>query len=479
MKNNQVQYTVSEEDRNRFLYYDAPLPFQSLDKDAKLVDVNPAWLKLMGYSYEEVIGKDLTFFLEPSTRDLFTLEFKKIKSSNTFPLINYHLITKQRERLLVECRGNIIFDSENKFKHTFCILIDKTEIILSENALKENLEYSKLLFDHSPDGLFLSDLKGVFIDGNSAAEKIIGYKKAELLGKSFLKINLMPLHQIPKAIKQIRDLVAKKHSGPNELILKRKDGKQIVIEAHAHLVKIKGENYILGSVRDITARKKAEEELKITNKKLVALSRHKDIIREEERKKIALDLHDDLAQKLTAINMNLSWLQKNIQTDKVKVKETLKDLLDQVRDASVSVQKTAMDLQPSILTDLGLRDAVIRQLNDFKHNTNIICQIEIGVFEHEPDSETSHHIFRIIQESLTNIIRHANATVIDFRIFITKKICLTIKDNGDGIKKEVIESIKSFGLNGIQERAKLCGGKARITSKIGLGTKIIVNLPLT
>ncbi len=730
-KPNKHSISSLEDDRSKFMFFDAPLPFQALDKNAKIININPAWTDLMGYNRDEVIGKEFSIFLEPKTRKSFIKEFEKIISTHIFPLIHYHLITKKGEHLTAECYGNLILDAKNNPYQTFCILFDITEkekaeaeliksqkeyfdlvhnatcliqkisidgkiqfvnpkwlntleytleeakemsifqivkqedvplvakkfekvnqghlvdefqtvfvsksgreifvegtgkgvfengksvavvgtfrditdrkvleeklkeetrllnksqeiahvgswnlnlktkkltwspevyrilgikpeqfkgtyesflsfvhpedrknvdnayakslqkhthydfthriirpdgeirylrekseniqnkediallsygivqdvtdSVLAEKALNENLEYTKLLFDHSPDAMFLADLKGVFIDGNSAAEKLIGFKKEELIGKSFLKPGLLPITQISKAANQIKKIITHKHSKAYEITLIRKDKEQIIIESHAHLVKFKNKRYILGSARNITDRKKTEEALKISNEKLIALSKHKNQIREEERKIIALDLHDDLGQKLTAINMNLSWLQNHISIKNNKITNTIENLLSQIQEASSTLQKTATQLQPAVLRDLGLREAIIWQLKDFQNKTKINCQIEIGQFEQEPNEEIALQIFRMIQESLTNIMRHSNATVINFSFFITKRICFTIKDNGDGMSKKTIESIHSFGLNGIQERAKLCGGKASITSKKGLGTKIIVNLPL-
>jgi len=139
---------------------------------------------------------------------------------------------------------------------------------LLEDELKESEEKFKTLFEYAPDGYFISDLRGIFIDGNSIAEKIIGYKKEEIIGKSMLKLNLLSVDQAPKVVKRLTEHALGKQTEPEEFILNRKDGSKIPTEISGTLVKIKGKSVVLGIVRDITERKKIEEELKRKNEEL-------------------------------------------------------------------------------------------------------------------------------------------------------------------------------------------------------------------
>ena len=139
-------------------------------------------------------------------------------------------------------------------------------------GIKEELKNSekrlKIIFDYAPNAYFLYDLKGTFIDGNKAAEELVGYKKEELIGKNMLKAKLLPLEEIPKASKYIVETVLGKVSGPNELTLIRKDGSRVLTEITAIPVKIKGRTVVLGITRDITKRKRIEEALKKKNEEL-------------------------------------------------------------------------------------------------------------------------------------------------------------------------------------------------------------------
>ncbi len=138
---------------------------------------------------------------------------------------------------------------------------DITERKKAVEELKDSEERLKILFDYAPDAYYISDLKGNFIDGNKAAERTIGYKKEELIGKSFLKLNLLTLTDIPKAAKTLAKSIIGKPTGPDEFILNRKDNSKVIVEISTYPVKIKGKTLVLGMARDITERKRAEETL--------------------------------------------------------------------------------------------------------------------------------------------------------------------------------------------------------------------------
>jgi len=130
-----------------------------------------------------------------------------------------------------------------------------------ENNLKNSEQRLKILFEYAPDAYYLNDVKGNFIDGNKAAEEMIGYKREELTGKNFLKLKLLPPNQIPRAAAALAKNVLGKPTGPDEFVLNRRDGRQVVVEIRTYPVKIKGKDFALGIARDITRRKQSEEEL--------------------------------------------------------------------------------------------------------------------------------------------------------------------------------------------------------------------------
>ena len=142
-----------------------------------------------------------------------------------------------------------------------------------EREIKDSEERFRVLFEEAPDGYFLSDTKGVFLDGNKTAERLIGYKKNELIGKSMLKMKLVPIDQIPVVVKRLAQHVLKKNTSPGEFILLRKDGVRISVEITGKVVKMKGKSLVLGIVRDISDRKKTEKELRAKNQELEKINK--------------------------------------------------------------------------------------------------------------------------------------------------------------------------------------------------------------
>ncbi|MCK5319524.1 MAG: PAS domain S-box protein, partial [Anaerolineales bacterium] len=152
------------------------------------------------------------------------------------------------------------------FSGSLAVFNDITERISAEEELRQSHERFKTIFEHAPDSYYLTDLKGTFLDGNLAAEEITGYKRAELIGKSFLSLNLLPRAQIPRAASLLARNALGYKTGPDEFTLNRKDGSQVVVEIRTHPSEIEGEKVILGAARDITKRKQAEDALRVTER---------------------------------------------------------------------------------------------------------------------------------------------------------------------------------------------------------------------
>jgi PAS domain S-box-containing protein len=268
----------------------------------------------------------------------------------------------------------------------------------------------------------------------------------------------------------------------------RKDGTVSYISARGKLIsgpdgKAKE---ILGIVWDSTERKlfeeklrKSEAELRKTTKELRALSKHLEEEIEKEKTQIARDLHDDLGQKLTALNLNISWIKSRMGVQSRSVVNKLDSMINLLDETVKSVHEISYKLRPSIPDDLELQAALEWQLSDFSKSTGISYTLSFSPAKSVENREISLTIFRIIQESLTNVVRHSNATKVTIDVYVDEsELKLVIKDNGIGIGKNKIASYKSFGLIGMRERAKAYDGEFQIKGKKGEGTVIIVKIPL-
>jgi PAS domain S-box-containing protein len=238
---------------------------------------------------------------------------------------------------------------------------------------------------------------------------------------------------------------------------------------------LKGIANILGMT---VARKKAEEELKNSYEQLRKLSAYLQSVREEERANVSREIHDELGQVLTALKIEVSMLANKLNLNSSSFFKT-ESIMQKIDDTIRSVKRICTELRPTILDHFGLSAAIEWQLEEFENLTGIKGGVFFEPREIILDQDLSTAVFRIFQESLTNVTRHANAT--DVKVSLKLKdgnIVLEVKDNGTGITKKQFSDPKSFGIMGIKERVNFFGGNVKITGIKDKGTTLIVSIPL-
>jgi PAS domain S-box-containing protein len=236
---------------------------------------------------------------------------------------------------------------------------------------------------------------------------------------------------------------------------------------------------LYGVTYDVTEQKLAEQEILQKNEELRSLSNHLQTVREKERAAIAREIHDELGQQLTALKMDIGWvLRKQHNADQTVVSK-IEEMLKFSDDLIIKVRKISSDLRPAIIDDLGLVAALEWMCDDFEKKTEIACNFTSNVKERKFEEDFSITAYRIVQESLTNIIRHAKAKSVT--ILVTeneKEWFLEVTDNGKGISTEKIKNKKTLGVVGMKERAALLGGELTITGVENKGTTVRLILPL-
>jgi signal transduction histidine kinase len=226
--------------------------------------------------------------------------------------------------------------------------------------------------------------------------------------------------------------------------------------------------------------KRAEERLSKSRERLRNLTRRLQSLLEEERTRISREIHDELGQALTAMKMDLSLIRKRLLSDgfaepAAKIQEIELTATRIIR----TVRKIATDLRPGILDELGVVAAIKWMVKNFQNRTGIRCKVAVQGVDKISDTARATAIFRIAQEALTNVMRHATASQAD--VSLERKddtLVLEVRDNGIGIKEGRIFDSKSLGLVGIRERVLLLGGEALISGKTGEGTVVRVTLPM-
>ncbi|MDT8429867.1 MAG: sensor histidine kinase, partial [Pseudomonadales bacterium] len=234
---------------------------------------------------------------------------------------------------------------------------------------------------------------------------------------------------------------------------------------------------ILGTVQDITAMKTKESELLHSRELVRRLAAHNENIREEERTRIARELHDEMGQYLTAIRLDTALIEKRFAEQNQELAQMLNTVKNGI-DASIkAIRDVATSLRPLAL-DAGLVSAAQWLLSGFESRYGIHCILTVDGEEYALDDSRTTAIFRILQESLTNIVRHANANRIVVRIvFNANELHASVSDNGMGFQVDNINQGKHFGLMGIRERVLIFGGTSMIDSEPGKGTRLSVFIP--
>jgi two-component system, NarL family, sensor histidine kinase UhpB len=224
--------------------------------------------------------------------------------------------------------------------------------------------------------------------------------------------------------------------------------------------------------------RRAAEQLRESHEQLRALSVYLQTVREEERTRIAREVHDELGQALTGCKLDLSLIASQLKNQKPLLERT-KALSAHIDSTIQTVRRIATELRPGVLDHLGLVAALEWQANDFQNRTGIRCEVQSSLSEPLPDQNVSTTFFRIFQETLTNVIRHAGATEVKVDLNESEgRIIMKVSDNGRGISREQITRAGSLGLLGMKERAALLGGTFKIGPVPGKkGTSVTVSIP--
>jgi PAS domain S-box-containing protein len=240
----------------------------------------------------------------------------------------------------------------------------------------------------------------------------------------------------------------------------------------------------VGVMFNVTSRREAEEDLRRSQRQLSDLSAHVEWAREEERRTISREIHDELGQALTALKMDLALLSSRLRDGGAGVTpealgERLKGMSELTEETIERVRRLARELRPGVLDDLGLEAAIEWQAQDFEARTGIACRAHSNLGDLKLPRPLATAFFRTFQESLTNVARHAQAHKVE--VFLNKKgsrLTLEVSDDGRGISEEAVAGAKSLGLLGMRERARRLGGQFAISGARGQGTTVTLSVPL-
>lgn len=346
----------------------------------------------------------------------------------------------------------------------------KTKLVLTE-------QHYRYLFENASDAIWVHDMTGIIVDANKACKELTGYSREELIGMN-IKVFLISEQSMDTARRVRKKLLKEEDIGqPYTQQLRRKDGTIRTMNMATSLVVIDGEIRGFQHVaRDVTEEKRLRENMSFYIHQCTRAQ-------EDERKRIARELHDEASPPLLLLIQRLDAITSNGRS---RVSKPLRDKLEELRghavDALEGLRRCAQDLRPRIVDDLGLLPALEWMAENLTKDFGILAEVNvIGTARSLPD-EVEVLLFRIAQEALSNIRRHAAASKARITIeFSDDKTVLIVEDNGKGFQLPQsmgdLTSIGKLGLAGIQERAQLIGGQLTLKSGLGRGTIVTVEVP--
>lgn len=338
------------------------------------------------------------------------------------------------------------------------------------------------LFEQAPQANVLLSVDNLVIRVNREFTRLFGYQAEETRGRPLGEL------MVPDELRneELTELVAQGERVDAEGIRRRKDGSLLDVSIVRVPVSLpRGQIATYAIYRDISERKRAEETLKATSQQLRALSAKLRAAREEEGTRIARELHDELGASLSSLRWDLEAIDETISelADQSELQELRKklDAMMRLTETTINtVRRIASEMRPTALDDLGLMEAIEWQARQFQDRTGVIVQCDSPLENLELYREQLTAVFRIFQEALTNILRHAQAT----KVHIQGKeedgeFILTISDNGRGITDDEKSGQRTLGLLGMRERVYLVGGTLEITGSEGKGTSVTVRIPVS
>ncbi len=260
---------IASEKRYRALYDDNPSIYFTVDSEGIILSVNRFGAEQLGYTIPELTGKSLISIVFYEEDRIAAAKNLKHSVENYGQIFHWEIrkVRKNGSIMWVKEIAHAVKESDGKII-VYIVCEDITERKTAEEALKESQERFKILFKYAPDPYFLTDMEGNFLDGNLAAERIVGFKKETIIGKNIVDLGLINEDQIHKAVQMLERNLRGVSTGPEEFILTRKDGKKVPVEITGYPIEIRGQKLVLGMARDISERKMAEEKLKETIKEL-------------------------------------------------------------------------------------------------------------------------------------------------------------------------------------------------------------------
>jgi PAS domain S-box-containing protein len=459
-----------------------------VDARGRITELNPAAQAIIGRSRSEIVGQSYRHNVPEQIGSLeLTAESSELPSVVALgegPRVRHYRIEVSRITTRGQFRGHLVLlhddtgriKTEAETRERVRLEAELIERLRAEQTLRVSESKFRNLVENAATGIVVSSRDGRILSANRAALRDFGYESEDDIGET------------PAAELFVNPDDAQRLAGPMEnkgiargfdVRMKRKDGGSFWASLSViSQVGESGEWQYLAMVDDVTDRKQAENELAKSREELRLLAQRVEQAREEERTSIARELHDQVGQTFTALKLDIRRLRRSPGAESPEVLALLDGMDSMVSTGADDVRRISSELRPGALDDLGLAGAIDWQLDQIRSRTDIAFTLSHSEEVSGLDSARSTALFRIFQELITNVVRHAGATKVDVSLrHENGELVLDVVDDGCGMDTDKIDDRHSLGIVGMKERLLPYGGKLHIEGVAGKGTSVRVTMP--
>ena len=448
---------------------------KQLDAEGRLLDMNRAGLAMIqAENIEQVRGMDIVQVIAPEYRAAFNDLHRRVFAGGSGTL-EFEIIGLKGKRSWLSTHAVPLRDAAGKIQAALGITRDISRRRIAERALVESEErFCKAFYANALPLLITRLSDGMVLDANEAFTKLVNRSRDDIMGQTTVALGVIDAELRASLIERLR---AEGVVNDIELELHPKGSAPRAGLLSLVRIELGGQQCTLGTYRDVTEAKRAEEQLRASRAALRSLATRQQDIREDERTRIAREIHDSLGQALTALKLQLVAAQDAAKEATPALSARLAETAAMVDDLVKGVRRIATELRPPILDQLGLPAAVEWLAQDFSRRTGLRCKTTFSPTDGAINNELATSLFRIVQEALTNVLRHAGATRVDIELGVKSDcVMLEVNDDGSGIT-EAGMGPGSLGILGMRERAAALGGVLEVAPRGNGGTRVAAWFP--